>query len=191
MSDGPRRSARLAATTVGAADVPAVVEAAAPTTEEPALAPIDIGDSLPTFVLKNEQEEDVDVATLAADKGVILFTIPRADTAGCTTQACGFRDIYPDFTKHNFTVYCVSHDTSADQKRWQGKKELPYPLLSDPDRILIDALGAKDANGKTKRGHFIFAPGGKLVDKKIPVTPKESPPLALEFVQVFNTKASL
>ena len=50
------------------------------------------------------------------------------------------------------------------------QKELPYPLLSDPDRVLITALGAKDA-GKTKRGHFIFAKGGKLVEKKLPVSP--------------------
>jgi peroxiredoxin len=51
------------------------------------------------------------------------------------------------------------------------QKEFPYPLLSDPDRVLIAALGAKDASGKTKRGHFIFAKGGKLVDKKLPVSP--------------------
>lgn len=52
------------------------------------------------------------------------------------------------------------------------QKEFPYPLLSDPDRALIAALGAKDAgSGKTKRGHFIFAKGGKLVEKKLPVSP--------------------
>ena len=46
----------------------------------PALAPIDIGDSLPSYILKNEQGEDVDVATLPAEKGVIFFSIPKADT---------------------------------------------------------------------------------------------------------------
>lgn len=52
------------------------------------------------------------------------------------------------------------------------QKEFPYPLLSDPDRVLIAALGAKDAgSGKTKRGHFIFAKGGELVEKKLPVSP--------------------
>ena len=52
------------------------------------------------------------------------------------------------------------------------QKEFPYPLLSDPDRVLIAALGAKDpGSGKTKRGHFIFAKGGKLVEKKLPVSP--------------------
>jgi hypothetical protein len=52
------------------------------------------------------------------------------------------------------------------------QKEFPYPLLSDPDRVLIAALGAGDAgSGKTKRGHFIFEKGGKLVEKKLPVSP--------------------
>lgn len=50
------------------------------------------------------------------------------------------------------------------------QKELPYPLLSDPKRTFITALGAGEG-GKTKRSHFIFAKGGKLVDKKIPVKP--------------------
>jgi thioredoxin-dependent peroxiredoxin len=45
-----------------------------------ALAPIDIGDSLPSYILKNEQGEDIDVATLTAEKGAVLFTIPKADT---------------------------------------------------------------------------------------------------------------
>ena len=52
------------------------------------------------------------------------------------------------------------------------QKELPYPLLSDPKRVLITALGAGEG-GKTKRSHFIFEKGGKLVDKKIPVKPAE------------------
>ena len=51
------------------------------------------------------------------------------------------------------------------------QKEFPYSLLSDPDRVLIAALGAKDASsGRTKRAHFVFAKGGKLVEKKLPVS---------------------
>lgn len=52
------------------------------------------------------------------------------------------------------------------------QKELPYPLLSDPKRILIAALGAGEG-GKTKRSHFIFEKGGNLIDKKVPVKPAE------------------
>ncbi|KZT03598.1 peroxiredoxin Q [Laetiporus sulphureus 93-53] len=149
------------------------------------LATIDIGDSLPSVTLKNEKGEDVDVSTLVAEKGVVLFLVPKADTPGCTNQACGFRDIYPDFASHNFDVYCLSADSPAAQTKWQAKKNLPYALLSDPKRALITALKANEG-GKTKRSHFIFEKGGKLVDKKIPVKPADSPKLALEFVEKLN-----
>ncbi|KAJ7763040.1 AhpC-TSA-domain-containing protein [Mycena metata] len=151
---------------------------------EPAekLASIDIGDSLPTLTLKNEKDEDVEVSSLTADKGLVLFLVPKADTPGCTTQACGFRDIYPDFTGLDYNVYCLSADTPAAQAKWQTKKELPYPMLSDRKRVLITALGAGEG-GKTKRSHFIFEKGGKLVDKKVPVKAGDSPKLALDFVK--------
>ncbi|KAH8103399.1 AhpC-TSA-domain-containing protein, partial [Cristinia sonorae] len=148
----------------------------------PALDPIDIGDVLPSVTLKTEKDEDIDVASLTAEKGVVLFLVPKADTPGCTNQACGFRDIYPDFTSSGFDVYCLSADSPAAQSKWQTKKELPYPLLSDPKRVLIRALGAA-TGGKTNRSHFIFEKGGKLVDKKNPVKPADSPKLALEFVK--------
>ncbi|KAJ3539630.1 hypothetical protein NM688_g6336 [Phlebia brevispora] len=150
---------------------------------------IDIGDSLPTLTLKNEKGEDVEVAELAKEKGVILFLVPKADTPGCTTQACGFRDIYPDFTSSGYDVYCLSADTPNAQHKWQTKKELPYPLISDPKRTLISALGAGEG-GKTKRSHFIFEKGGKLVDKKIPVKPADSPKLALEFIKQHSAEAA-
>jgi peroxiredoxin Q/BCP len=59
---------------------------------------------------------------------------------------------------------CVSHPCA--------QKELPYPLLSDRKRVLIGALGAADGQ-KTKRSHFVFAQGGKLLDKKVPVKPAD------------------
>ncbi|KAJ3793042.1 thioredoxin-like protein [Lentinula aff. detonsa] len=119
--------------------------------------------------------------------------------AGCTNQACGFRDIYAEFTSAEYDVYCVSADPPAAQSKWQEKKSLPYGLLSDPDRKLISALGAND-KGKTKRSHFVFAKAeegaegkGKLIEKHIGVKPVESPKLALEFIKsyVSGTSAAL
>ncbi|EGN94522.1 hypothetical protein SERLA73DRAFT_188471 [Serpula lacrymans var. lacrymans S7.3] len=157
----------------------------AETAATPDIAQINIGDSLPSLTLKNEKDEDVDVTSIASEKGVVLFLVPKADTPGCTQQACGFRDIWGEFGALNFDVYCLSADTSAAQSKWQSKKELPYQLLSDPKRMLITALGAGDGN-KTKRSHFIFEKGGKLVDKKMPVKPVDSPKLALEFIKSSN-----
>jgi len=161
---------------------PESTEEAAGGSSANALPSIDIGGSLPDLTLKNEKGEDIQIANLASEKGVIIFLVPKADTPGCTNQACGFRDSYPDFTSVNFDVYCLSADASTAQSKWQTKKDLPYPLISDPKRILITALGAGEG-GKTKRSHFIFEKGGKLVNKKLPVTPADSPKLALEFVK--------
>ncbi|KAJ4470192.1 thioredoxin-like protein [Lentinula aciculospora] len=138
-----------------------------------------LGSFLPELTLKSEKEVDVEVSLLANKKGVILFLVPKADTPGCTNQACGFRDIYAEFTSAEYDVYCVSADPPAAQSKWQEKKSLPYGLLSDPDRKLISALGAND-KGKTKRSHFVFAKAeegaagkGKLIEKNIGVKPVE------------------
>ncbi|KZT35032.1 AhpC-TSA-domain-containing protein [Sistotremastrum suecicum HHB10207 ss-3] len=157
--------------------------------QKPELTPINIGDSLPDITLKNEKDEDIKIAELAAEKGVIFFLVPKADTSGCTTQACGFRDSYPDFTGLDYTVYCLSADPPSAQLKWQTKKHLPYPLISDKKRVLITALGA-GKNGKTARSHFIFEKGGKLIEKKQPVKPAESPVLALAFIKGLSEKDS-
>ncbi|KAI3607370.1 peroxiredoxin q [Moniliophthora roreri] len=149
----------------------------------PDIPSINLGDPLPNLTLKNEKDEDVDVSKLATEKGVVIFLVPKADTPGCTTQACGFRDIYAEFTTLGYDVYCLSADTTNAQNKWQTKKNLGYSLLSDPKRVFISALGAADKN-KTKRSHFIFEKGtGKLVDIKNPVKPADSPNLALEFIK--------
>ncbi|KAH0828795.1 thioredoxin-like protein [Lanmaoa asiatica] len=150
--------------------------------EQDAKKNIDVGGTLPSLVLKNEKGEDVDTISLTAEKGVVLFLVPKADTPGCTAQACGFRNVWQEFGALNYDVYCLSADSPAAQTKWQTKKQLPYQLLSDPQRTLIGALGAADGN-KTKRCHFVFDKGGKLLDKKIPVKPADSPRLALEFIK--------
>lgn len=142
-----------------------------------------LDEPLPDVVLKNEAEEDVKITDLVKDgkKGVVFFLVPKADTPGCTAQACGFRDIYPDFTTLNVAVFCLSADKPSAQSKWKAKKSLPYALLSDPERSLIGPLTG--TTGKTLRSHFIFNAQGRLVEKRIPVKPAESPRLALEFIR--------
>ncbi|KAF5381441.1 hypothetical protein D9757_009069 [Collybiopsis confluens] len=154
-----------------------------------------LGSFLPDITLKSEKEVDVEISLLAKEKGVVLFLVPKADTPGCTNQACGFRDIYSEFTTAEYEVYCVSADPPAAQSKWQDKKSLPYGLLSDPERKLISALGAND-KGKTKRSHFVFAKAedgaegkGKLVEKKLGVKPVDSPKLALDFIKGYVPEA--
>jgi len=107
--------------------------------------------------------------------------------AGCTKQACHYRDNYDEITKHGFAVYALSADSGTIQGRWQSKvslfvplgvlwglirvlqHNLPYSMLSDPKRVFIEQLGAKSGNGTT-RSHFIFEKGtGKLLEAQISV----------------------
>lgn len=186
-NQSPDPSAQPVQAVDGDGDVPMTdsAPAASSSAAPPAAAAkttVDIGDTLPSLAVKNEKSEDVETSTLVVEKGVVLFLVPKADTPGCTQQACGFRDIWQEFTTLDYDVYCLSADSTTAQSKWQTKKQLPYQLLSDPKRVLIGALGAAEGN-RTKRSHFVFEKGGKLIDKKMPVKPVDSPRLALEAIK--------
>ncbi|WVQ85427.1 hypothetical protein IAT38_007592 [Cryptococcus sp. DSM 104549] len=142
------------------------------------------GDVLPSIVLKDETGKEVDVATLAGEKGVVLFLYPKADTPGCTNQACGYRDTYSEISALGYDVYGLSKDKPEAQNKWKTKKSLTYSLLSDPESQLIKRLGAFVLPKNTKRSHFIFEKGsGKLVDIAIGVKPANDPTDVLTFLQ--------
>lgn len=69
--------------------------------------------------------------------GAVFFLYPKANTPGCTTQACGFRDNYATFTAKGYKVYGLSMDKPAAQLSWKEKNNLPFDLLSDPT---LDAI---------------------------------------------------
>ncbi|KAL4063867.1 thioredoxin-like protein [Scleroderma yunnanense] len=178
---------QMADATAAAAVIDVLTNAGASVEKEdqgdaPQKTSVDVGDTIPSVTLKNEQGEDVETSVLVADRGVVLFLVPKADTPGCTTQACGFRDNFQEFTALNYDVYCVSADSPAAQTKWQTKRQLPFHLLSDPNRVLIGALGAADGN-KTKRSHFVFEKGGKLIHKKMPLKPADSSVLSLKAIK--------
>lgn len=112
---------------------------------------------------------------------VLIFFFPRADTPGCTTQACGFRDTFPRIQEAGATVIGISTDAPADLAKWKQKEHLPYMLISDPDHRIADAFGAwgeKTNYGKKYfgviRSHFIFDAHGALEQAMIKVTPQDS-----------------
>ncbi|BEI93441.1 uncharacterized protein CcaverHIS019_0510690 [Cutaneotrichosporon cavernicola] len=139
---------------------------------------LQLGSDLPKITLQNEDGEDVDVSTLTGERGVVIFLYPRADTPGCTNQACGYRDLATDFGELGYDVYGLSKDKPAAQLKWKTKKEFKYHLLSDPESKLIKRLGA------TKRSHFIFEKGsGKLIDIALGVKAADDPKNALKFIE--------
>lgn len=128
----------------------------------------EVGDAAPEFEL---QDQDGNTVKLSALKGktVILFFYPKADTPGCTVEACSFRDRKDDYEPEKYVVLGISPDTSKKQKKFSDKFELPYPLLADEVHATAKAYGVwaeKSMYGKKymgiERTTFVISPEGKL-----------------------------
>ena len=112
------------------------------------------GDTAPDFTLPDADGTDVSLASLRGKK-VVLYFYPAASTPGCTTQACDFRDNIASLRGAGYEVLGISPDTLAKQKKFAEAEHVPYPLLCDPDRGVLEAYGAwgeKKLYGKTVTG---------------------------------------
>jgi peroxiredoxin Q/BCP len=100
-----------------------------------------IGKALPAFQLLDEQGRTVTPKDLAG-AWTVLYAYPKDLTPGCTTEACDFRDAWPRLQAAGARVYGLSRDDAKSHQKFIAKHELPFPLLSDPDRQLLAPLGA-------------------------------------------------
>ena len=103
--------------------------------------PVQEGKPAPAFTLEDANGKKVSLADFAG-KNVILYFYPKDDTPGCTKEACGFRDDWKDLQKENAVVLGVSADSGASHQKFAAKYKLPFPLLSDPDRKVMEKYGA-------------------------------------------------
>lgn len=144
---------------------------------------IEVGDEIPDLTLLDENEKEVSLKEVAKNsKFLVIFAYPKASTPGCTKQANGFQKNYEDLKALGTAVYGLSADSPKSQLNFVTKQGLKFPLLSDPSRKLISALGAKKSPSGIKRSHWIFV-DGKLTIKKIQISPDVSVESALEDVQ--------
>jgi peroxiredoxin Q/BCP len=117
---------------------------------------LDVGDSAPEFTLPNQDGEPVSPADFAGQPVVVYF-YPRADTPGCTTEACSFRDAWDDYEGAGAAVLGISDDPVADLADFRAKYDLPFDLLSDEDGTVssrYDSYGEKSMYGNTFDGVF-------------------------------------
>lgn len=149
---------------------------------------LQIGDKAPDFELLTDTGEPLKLSDLSGRR-TILFFFPRADTPGCTKQACGFRDRFPRIETNNATVVGLSPDTPKDLAKWKEKEDLPYTLVSDPDHAVAEAFGAwgeKTSFGRSYvgilRGHAVIGPDGVIEDLRVGISPDESVEEAARFV---------
>lgn len=99
-----------------------------------------IGDPSPQFEAKDNVGNTIRLNDYAGKK-LVLFFYPKASTPGCTAEACDLRDHYQVFLAKGYDVLGVSADSAKRQQNWILKHELPFPLLADEDKVVINAFG--------------------------------------------------
>ena len=115
---------------------------------------LSIGTKAPAFTLPDQNGVPRSLSDYRGSK-VVLYFYPKDMTPGCTKQACGFAELYPQFQEKGTVVSGVSRDSVASHKRFEEKYGLPFPLLSDPDRSVIEPYGVwqeKKNYGKVTMG---------------------------------------
>ena len=113
-----------------------------------------VGDKAPDFTLPTDGGGKVSLKDLKGKK-LVLYFYPKDDTPGCTTEACGFRDALPDFSKVKAAIVGISKDSAASHDKFKTKFKLPFPLASDEDGKVCEAYGTwveKSMYGKTYMG---------------------------------------
>ena len=138
---------------------------------------LNAGEEAPDFELADQDGEPVRLSELRG-RPVVLYFYPKADTPGCTTQACGIRDHRADYDATGATILGVSPDEPRKLRRFADKYGLDFTLLADTEHAVADAYGAwveKSMYGKrywgNQRATFVIDPDGRIAT----VLPKVSP----------------
>ena len=140
--------------------------------------PLDTGDKAPDFTLLDQRGEQVRLQDFKGRR-VLLFFYPKADTPGCTAQACGLRDVAAQVG--DTAILGISPDKPAKQAKFDDKFGLGYPLLADEDHAVAEAYGAwgeKSMYGKKYfgivRSAFLVDEKGKIAEAWYKVSPKDT-----------------
>jgi len=129
-----------------------------------------IGQSAPLFKLNSSTAQTVNLADFKEKKTVVLYFYPRADTPGCTKEACGFRDALADYDAANVAVLGISPDPVDDVTKFGNKFHLNFPLLADSDHAVAERYGVwqeKSMYGKkfmgVARTTFVIGKHGNIL----------------------------
>ena len=130
---------------------------------------LEIGTQAPDFTLP-DQNGNMHSLSEYRGKKVILYFYPKDNTPGCTKQACGFAERFPQFTEKGAVVLGISKDSVASHKKFEEKYGLPFTLLADPELVVIQAYDVwqeKKNYGKTYMGvvrsTYLIDENGKIV----------------------------
>lgn len=131
---------------------------------------IKVGDKAPSFKLKNQDDELISLTDFKGKK-IVLYFYPKDDTPGCTKESCNFRDEFPKFGKLNAEIIGVSVDSVESHKKFTVKYKLPFDLLADDKKEIVEKYGVwkeKNMYGRKymgiERTTFIVDEDGKIAN---------------------------
>ncbi|MCI8992036.1 MAG: thioredoxin-dependent thiol peroxidase [Eubacterium sp.] len=149
---------------------------------------LEVGTKAPAFSLPDQDGEMHSLEEYAGKK-VVLYFYPRDNTPGCTKQACGFAELYPQFQEKGAVVVGISKDSVASHKKFEEKYGLPFTLLSDPELDVIKAYDVwkeKKNYGKVSMGvvrtTYLINENGIIEKAMDKVKTAENPSQMLELV---------
>ena len=147
------------------------------------------GEKAPDFTAKDQNGNTVSLSGFRG-KNVILYFYPQDNTPTCTTEACNFRDNYQSLLSKGFAVIGVSPDTEKSHKKFETKFNLPFPLIADPDRKIVEEYGLwaeKMMFGRKYMGvlrtTFVIDPKGKILKVIDKVESKNASQQVLDLLQ--------
>jgi thioredoxin-dependent peroxiredoxin len=151
---------------------------------------LNVGEKAPEFKINDEQGNPIALSDFKGKK-VVLYFYPKDDTPGCTTEACGLRDVYDDILTLGAVVLGVSRDSENSHTRFKDKFGLPFHLLADEDNQVCEPYGAwgeKSMYGKKYMGinriTYIIDENGKIANVWPKVKPEEHAEQVLKALQV-------
>ena len=122
-----------------------------------------LGDPIPALTLPDQDGKPLDLAAYGSEGYLLVFFYPKANTPGCTAQACSLRDAETQLKERGVKILGVSADKPDSQKKFVTEQKLPYPLIADSEGKAIQAFGVEGAMfGFARRSAFLFH-NGKLV----------------------------
>ena len=147
------------------------------------------GAKLPTVTVNNQDGQAVELAAAGGQGWTLVYFYPKADTPGCTKQACSIRDSYASLTGKGIRVFGVSTDDEAAQKAFHEKYKLPFTLLADKDKKVLAAFGVPSTMGFAKRQAYLFR-DGVLVWRDLEAATSEQAAEVLAAMQGIEGKAA-
>ncbi len=153
-----------------------------------------VGKPAPGFKLPASTGKTISLADFKGKSAVVLFFYPKADTPGCTKEACGFRDALASYKKQDVPVLGISPDPIEDVTKFAKKFDLNFPLLADADHSIADAYGVwgeKSMYGRkyfgVLRTTFVIGKNGKIVHVFEKVKPEGHDQEVLEWLKSAST----